>query len=140
VGDEVLEPLEEVTGEDWLGFAGIPAVSVPALSAEQHWAEKVHAYTRPREGATNSRVRDLVDLVLIITHHDLSPDRTRAAVDATFLRRDTHPVPADVPPPPSDWAKPFAALAAECGMAYTANSAHERVEAFWRGLRSDVRT
>ena len=47
VGDEVLEPLESVEGEDWLGFAGIPAVVVPALSVEQHWAEKFHAYTRP---------------------------------------------------------------------------------------------
>lgn len=63
VGDEVLEPLESVEGEDWLGFAGIPAVVVPALSVEQHWAEKFHAYTRPRE-TPNSRVRDLVDLVL----------------------------------------------------------------------------
>lgn len=105
VGDDVLEPLEQVVGDDWLGFAGIPAVSVPALSAEQHWAEKLHAYTRPREGATNSRVRDLVDLVLIIERQDLSSDRIRVAVEATFVRRATHPVPADVPMPPSDWAK-----------------------------------
>ena len=138
VGDEVLEPLEEVVGEDWLGFAGIPAVSVPALSTEQHWAEKFHAYTRPREAA-NSRVRDLVDLVLIIERRDLSSARIRAAVDATFVRRGTHPVPTDVLPPPSDWEKPFIALAAECGLDYTANTAHERVESFWRALRSDAR-
>jgi hypothetical protein len=140
VGDDVLEPIEQVIGEDWLGFAGIPAVSVPALSAEQHWAEKLHAYTRPREGLTNTRVRDLVDLVLIIERQHLSSHRTRVAVDATFVRRATHPVPADVPLPPSDWAKPFGALAAECGMGYTVETAHERVEAFWRELRSDVRT
>jgi hypothetical protein len=139
VGDEVLEPLEELVGEDWLGFAGIAAVSVPALSGEQHWAEKFHAYTRPREGGTNSRVRDLVDLVLIIERQQLSSARIRAAVNATFVRRSTHPVPAHVPPPPSDWAKPFAALAAECGMAYTADTAHVRVEGFWRALGSDVR-
>jgi Nucleotidyl transferase AbiEii toxin, Type IV TA system len=133
VGDEVLEPLEEVLGEDWLGFAGIPAVSVPALSTEQHWAEKFHAYTRPREAA-NSRVRDLVDLALMIERRDLSSHRVRAAVDATFARRGTHPVPTDVPPPPSDWEKPFAALAAECHMDYTANTAHERIKSFWKGL------
>jgi len=57
LGDEILEPIDRVVGDDWLGFAGIPAVSVPTLSAEQHWAEKLHAYTRPREGATNTRVR-----------------------------------------------------------------------------------
>jgi predicted nucleotidyltransferase component of viral defense system len=49
-GDEVLEPLDEIVGEDWLGFAGIMPTAVPALSVEQHWAEKLHAYTRPREG------------------------------------------------------------------------------------------
>ena len=46
VGDEVLEPLAIVEGADWLAFAGIPAVIVPALSVEQHWAEKLHACSR----------------------------------------------------------------------------------------------
>ncbi len=134
VGDEVLEPLDEVTGEDWLGFAGIPAVLVPALSAEQHWAEKVHAYTRPRDAA-NSRVRDLVDLVLLIERGNLSSDRIRTAVDATFARRSTHAVPGVVPAPPSDWAKPFEVLAVECGIEPSVNLAHARVETFWRALR-----
>jgi Nucleotidyl transferase AbiEii toxin, Type IV TA system len=114
VGDEVLEPLESVEGEDWLGFAGIPAVVVPALSVEQHWAEKFHAYTRPRE-TPNSRVRDLVDLVLILEREAPATERVRMAVDATFQRRGTHPVPDVVPEPPSGWAKPFTALAAEWG-------------------------
>ena len=60
-GDEVLEPLDEITGEDWLGFANIARIVVPALSVEQHWAEKLHAYARPREGRTNTRVKDLID-------------------------------------------------------------------------------
>jgi hypothetical protein len=133
VGDEVLEPLESVEGEDWLGFAGIPAVVVPALSVEQHWAEKFHAYTRPRE-TPNSRVRDLVDLVLILEHEAPATERVRMAVDATFQRRGTHPVPDVVPEPPSGWAKPFTPLAAECGLELTLATAHERVEAFWRRI------
>ena len=48
----MLEPLESVAGQDWLGFAGISVVVVPALSIEQHWAKKLHAYTRPRERRT----------------------------------------------------------------------------------------
>jgi hypothetical protein len=133
VGDEVLEPLESVEGEDWLGFAGIPAVVVPALSVDQHWAEKFHAYTRPRE-TPNSRVRDLVDLVLILEHEAPATEGVRMAVDATFRRRGTHPVPDVVPEPPSGWAKPFTALAAECGLEHTLATAHERVEAFWRRI------
>ena len=139
VGDEVLEPLESVEGEDWLGFAGIPAVVVPALSVEQHWAEKFHAYTRPRE-TPNSRVRDLVDLVLILEHEAPATERVNAAVDATFRRRGTHSVPAVVPDPPTGWAKPFAALAAECGLEQTLTIAHERVGAFWRTTRVQSRS
>ncbi len=138
VGDEVLEPLESVKGEDWLGFAGISPVVVPALSVEQHWAEKFHAYTRPRE-TPNSRVRDLVDLVLILEHEPPGIQRVNAAVDATFQRRGTHPVPAVAPEPPSGWAKPFAALAADCGLDQAMLTAHKRVQAFWRDVRSQAR-
>jgi hypothetical protein len=138
VGDEVLEPVESVDGEDWLGFAGIPAVVVPALSVEQHWAEKLHAYTRPRE-RPNSRVRDLVDLVLILEHEAPAIERVRTAVDATFARRRTHPVPAVVPAPPADWAKPFTALATECGLDQAMLTAHKRVQAFWRDVCSQAR-
>jgi Nucleotidyl transferase AbiEii toxin, Type IV TA system len=87
VGDEVLEPLESIEGETGFGFAGIPAVVVPALSVEQHWAEKFHAYTRPRE-TPNIRVRDLVDLVLILEHEAPATERVRTAVDATFQRAE----------------------------------------------------
>jgi hypothetical protein len=139
VGDEVLEPLETVEGEDWLAFAGIPAVVVPALSVEQHWAEKFHAYTRPRE-TPNSRVRDLVDLVLILEHEAPATERVSAAVDATFRRRRTHSVPAVVPEPPTGWTKPFAALAADCGLDQRLSTAHERVEVFWRTVRKQSRS
>jgi hypothetical protein len=138
VGDEVLEPLESVEGEDWLGFAGIPAVVVPALSVEQHWAEKFHAYTRPRE-ATNSRVRDLVDLVLLIERQQLSSERVLAAIHATFQRRGTHSLPINLPEPPPAWTKPFAALASECELHHTVIEAHQTVHAFWTRLQLEMR-
>jgi Nucleotidyl transferase AbiEii toxin, Type IV TA system len=131
VGDEVLEPLESVEGQDWLGFADISHVVVPALSIEQHWAEKFHAYTRPRE-ATNSRVRDLVDLVLILEEDQPSIDRVRQAVTVTFARRTSHSIPEEILPPPAAWATPFAELAEECGLDYTSTTAYERVLDFWR--------
>jgi hypothetical protein len=131
VGDDVLEPLESVEGQDWLGFAGISPVVVPALSIEQHWAEKFHAYTRPRQ-ATNSRVRDLVDLVLILEEEQPSIDRVRQAVTVTFARRHSHSIPEELLPPPAAWATPFAELAAECGLDYTSTTAYERVLDFWR--------
>jgi hypothetical protein len=135
LGDEVLEPLDSIAGEDWLGFAGIPAVVVPALSVEQHWAEKFHAYTRPRE-VTNTRVRDLVDLVLILEHETPVPGRVRSAIDATFRSRGTHPAPDTAPSPPPDWDKPFSVLAAECGLPHTLTAAHLQVDTFWRAVRA----
>jgi hypothetical protein len=131
VGDDVLEPIERVEGQDWLGFANISPVAVPALSIEQHWAEKLHAYTRPRE-TTNSRVRDLVDLALILEEQQPSVAGTRRAVAVTFARRHSHAVPEDILPPPAVWARPFAALAAECGLPYTSTTAYDLVRDFWR--------
>ena len=134
VGDEVIEPVDRIIGDDWLAFAGIPTIAVPTLSAEQHWAEKLHAYTLPRDGATNSRVKDLVDLVLLIELQAMSPTRIHVAVATTFARRGTHAVPTDLPPPPSAWERPFTALAAECGIVHTLTSAYESVAAYWWSL------
>lgn len=133
-GDEVLEPFDEIVGEDWLGFAGTTPIAVPALSVEQHWAEKLHAYTRPRAGRINTRVKDLIDLILLIERETLEADRVRASVDATFARRRTHERPRELPVPPAEWDRPFAALAEECQLTHTPVTAHADVNRFWRGL------
>jgi hypothetical protein len=59
IGDVVIRPLETIVWRDWLGFAGIESSRVLMIAREQQFAEKVHAYTLPRN-ATNSRVKDLV--------------------------------------------------------------------------------
>jgi hypothetical protein len=134
-GDDVLEPLDEITGVDWLGFAGIGPVAVPALSVEQHWAEKLHAYTRPREGRPNTRVKDLVDLILLIERESLLADRVLASVDSTFARRQTHTVPRELPLPPAAWERPFAALADECQLVHSTATAHAAVSRYWISLQ-----
>jgi len=48
VGDEVLEPLDFVTGEDWLGFGGVTPPSLPIISAEQQFAENPRVYAATR--------------------------------------------------------------------------------------------
>ena len=136
VGDEIIEPLDELVGEDWLGFGGIAPAVAPVLSKEQHWAEKLHAYTRPRTGTANSRVRDLLDLILLIERGSLSPERIRRAVEATFERRATHPIPDDLLPPPREWARPFAALLTECGLNQTLDGSYERIQEVWAAVRA----
>jgi Nucleotidyl transferase AbiEii toxin, Type IV TA system len=114
IGDAVIEPLEVVEGRDWLGFAGIASPSLYLIPREQQFAEKLHAYTPPRKGAANTRVRDLVDMVLLIQSGTLDKARLREAIHLTFDRRGTHAVPNILPQPPTDWQKPYEALAKEC--------------------------
>jgi len=65
IGDAVIQPVEIIECRDWLSFAGITPAHVQMISREQQFGEKLHAYTLPRS-STNSRVKDLVDLALLI--------------------------------------------------------------------------
>ena len=113
-GDVIVEPLETIVCRDWLGFAGIESSRVSMIAREQQFAEKVHAYTLPRIAA-NSRVKDLVDLALLIGSGGLDKPRIFEALRLTFERRGTHDL-ANLVPPPEDWQIPFQALAEECGL------------------------
>ena len=114
IGHAVMEPLEVIKGRDWLGFAGIATPSFYMIPREQQFAEKLHAYTLPRQGAANTRVRDLVDMVLLIQSGTLAKTKIAEAIRLTFERRRTHKVPTVLPQPPTDWEKPYEALAKEC--------------------------
>ena len=129
VGDVLIEPLERMEGRDWLGFASITKVSVRAISAEQQFAEKLHAYTLPRQ-TPNSRVRDLVDMLLLLNSGKLLPKATAKAVRATFTKRGTHTIPEKLVPPPPDWNPRFAALAAECDLPANIDEGFASVEQF----------
>jgi hypothetical protein len=134
IGDIVMEPAEIFHSRDWLGFAGIPPAIVMAISKEQQFAEKIHAYTLPRLQNYNSRVRDLVDLVLLVGSNQLSPEQTKEAIGSTFNRRKTHPVPLILQGPPPTWGKPFIALASECGLHISIDEAFRIVDIFFRSL------
>jgi hypothetical protein len=125
-----MEPIEVVEGRDWLGFAGIASPSLYIIPREQQFAEKLHAYTLPRKGAANTRVRDLVDMVLLIQSRTLDKARLREAIRLTFDRRGTHTLPRMLPHPPIDWHKPFEALAKECRLSEGIDSAFGTLEKF----------
>ena len=82
VGDAVLDPMETVHGRDWLQFAGISDAAFPVIPREQQFAEKYHAYTRPRDKRENSRVRDLADMLLLIHDDRLDHARTLTLFNA----------------------------------------------------------
>jgi predicted nucleotidyltransferase component of viral defense system len=139
IGDEVLEPLDIVTGEDWLGFGGVKPPSFPIISAEQQFAEKLHAYALPRGERMNTRTKDLIDMILLIREEELDQEKTTAAVRATFLKRATHDLPKEIDPPPAEWEPVFDALAKECDLNIKLLVGFEMVREFTRALRSSRR-
>lgn len=114
IGDAVTPPTELIEGRDWLGFAGIAIPLFMAISKEQQFAEKLHAYTLPREETINTRVKDLVDMILLIRMEAMNKDVLRQAIQATFKLRGTHPAPTAVPEPPEAWKRLFEVLRKEC--------------------------
>jgi hypothetical protein len=116
-------------GSDLLAFAGIEPVEVPVIPLEQQVAEKVHAYTRSYGGQPSSRVRDLVDLVLIGGSATLDGTRLRAALRGTFEGRRQHPLPASLPPPPASWSVAYRKLATEVGLAPDLAAGHREAAA-----------
>jgi hypothetical protein len=93
IGDVIMQPVETIGCRDWLGFAGIESPRVRMIGREQQFAEKIHAYTLPRNAA-NSRVKDLVDMALLIGSGGLDKPRILDALRLTFERRGTHDLPA----------------------------------------------
>jgi len=117
--DALLGTAEVLRGPDLLDFADIPPVEVPAIPIVQHVAEKLHAYTRRygRRGVTSTRVKDLVDLVLIAESIAIPADQLALAIRAVFMARATHSVPASLPRPPADWRTAYKKMADQVGIA-----------------------
>ncbi len=132
IGDPVIEPTEKVTGRDWLGFAGIAPVTITAISKEQQFAEKLYVYTIPRKGTENSRVKDLVDLALL-SMEKLNPGKLKKAIQATFGKYSTHPIPYSLPAPPTSWNERYIILANECGLKLHMKESVKLVEASMKG-------
>jgi len=105
---------DDIPGPDLLAFADVPPLRVPALPLLDHVAEKVHAYTR-RYGPLerfSTRVKDLVDLVLLQSTSSFLASELRSALLRTFETRATHSLPPALPEPPPEWEAPYRRLAA----------------------------
>ncbi|MCL5998986.1 MAG: nucleotidyl transferase AbiEii/AbiGii toxin family protein [Chloroflexi bacterium] len=63
--DPMPQQVDILTLPPLLEFAGVLPVQVPCYPLTQHIAEKVHAYTHEYASGPSTRVKDLVDLLLI---------------------------------------------------------------------------
>lgn len=130
MGDIQREPYEWTEPRNWLGFAGVDPGRFPSISREEHFAQKIHAYTMPREARANTRVKDLVDLVLLIDSTPMDLERLKRDIVDTFQRRKTHPVPEALERPPEFWKPVFEKLASECQINADIEVQFEKVAAY----------
>lgn len=135
--DVVLRPAElaatdRISLPGMLEFAGIRPRTIESADRSQHFAEKLHALTRDYGSRPKTRVKDLVDLILLI-HDGLSPDQDLlAVVRHVYTVRATHPVPTSIPDPPPAWRNEYPALAAEATLGERdLPAALDTVRAFW---------
>ncbi|MCP4085215.1 MAG: nucleotidyl transferase AbiEii/AbiGii toxin family protein, partial [Actinomycetia bacterium] len=114
-------------------FADLPIVELAVLDLRSHWAEKLSAYLRRYDDRPNTRVKDLIDLVLLI-EHGVQPDaRLHDAVITTFHRREQELPGEQLPSMADEWAEPFASMAVDLALgAASASDAHSLVERFWQ--------
>lgn len=116
-GDPIHGAPEIVIGKDFLDFIGVAPPNVRLYPIETHLAEKLHAYTMPRQ-RPNTRVKDLPDLALLATTRRLEARAIREAIAATFAHRDTHSIPTALQDPPESWKPTYEALALEDELAW----------------------
>lgn len=119
VNDPVLEAPEPLLLPPLLEFAELAPTWVACYPLTQHLAEKLHAYTRPRASGESTRVKDLVDILLMAELTSVSAVALRQALAATFTARRTHPLPSQLSDPPKAWATPFRRQADELQLAYS---------------------
>ena len=129
-GDVMVREPDRVRGQVDLTFAGLATPEFAVYPLEDHFAEKLHAYTTPRENP--SRVKDLADMLLLIELGLGATDLLRRSVEATFDRYARHTLPTRLPTPPPGWREAFARLAIEVDLPdRELDEAYARLEAFF---------
>ena len=85
-------------------------------------------------GQNNSRVKDLVDMTLLIQKSKMSKPKIKESIIAVFKSHDVSEIPKLSPPSPS-WSAPFSKLAEECGMKIKIDEAFRKLDSFYSKLK-----
>jgi hypothetical protein len=104
---EELQQTERMDLPGALAFAAVPTRSIEIVTSNQQFAEKLHALTRDYGGEQSSRLRDLLDIVLLLENSALDEPTLREVVDAVFAARGSHPVPQRPPDVPESWRSAY---------------------------------
>ncbi len=114
--DVVVGDFETYLSDPVVERLGFQRSRFPVYPVDQHFAEKLHALTLPRD-VENTRARDLVDLVWFVRHFTFRSDTLAIACIATFERRATHAWPPVIDVPPESWTRPYGVWRAELDLA-----------------------
>lgn len=134
--DFLLDQIETIQGTDWLEFCAIAAPTIPMISIEQQFAEKLHTYTLPRGDRVNSRAKDLIDMVLLMNMRTSQPNAMIQAIQKVFKKRKTHSLPKKLETPPPEWKIQFIAMATECGLSTDMQASYEKISEFYNNITS----
>ncbi len=110
VEEPIIDEPDSLTMPSMLAFADIAPVTILCYPITQQIADKVHAYTRPRASGVSSRVKDVIDVLLIARNQSFQRDALHRAIQTTFTFYQTHPLPSALSDPPSSWMAPYRKL------------------------------
>ena len=132
-----LHDTEIVSLPNSLAFAEVRSPEIEVIDIPRRAAEKFHAMTKDFGERENSRVRDLVDLVVLHEHDLLSPGPAAIAVRKVWSERERAAPPAELPQLPESWDERYSAFAAELGLqAQSLSGAVTVVSAVWAQMFS----
>jgi predicted nucleotidyltransferase component of viral defense system len=114
--DVVVGDLDSYLSDPVVERLGFGRERFPVYPVDQHFAEKLHALTLPRD-VENTRARDLVDLVWFVHHFTFRSEALAIACIATFERRATHAWPPVIDVPPDSWTRPYQLWRADLDLA-----------------------
>lgn len=100
-----------------LAFADVDTPVIEIIDVQRHAAEKLHALARDFGDRENTRVRDLVDVVILVEHHLLDREQLAVATQSVWLERNGELPPKTLPPLPRNWAQRYEQLASEHDLA-----------------------
>ena len=105
--DLIVGDVEYLSTPPVLEFAEIQPTVIPCFPIAQQIAEKFHAYTRPRSIGESTRVKDLIDILILASIDRIDAKEFLKALKGTFSRRKTHRLPIDFPNPPAAWVRSY---------------------------------
>lgn len=137
IGDHFISEVEWTKGYELLSFADIETPQIAIIPLGKQFAEKIHALTNPQL-LNNSRVKDLVDIVIYIDKGLSEKPILIKELQNTFSSRKTHEIPKVILKPSEDWKVPYEELASEWGASKKSlDEAHRYLSEFWINLYSN---